>query len=334
MKHHNRMKRTTKQYIVVALICIVVIGGAATITSYLITNQIKAEYDSLLQKAESDIKDNQRNIYVALRDINAGEELTGDLVEKRKAFSSQSQETYITESEIGTLALIDIPKETYIMRSMVTKTSVESELREVEFQVIYHGSNIISGDTVDVRVFFPNGEDFIILTKKQIKNIAMDNQTIYLWLAEEEILRMSGAIVDTYLYSGAKIYITKYIEPNLQNASFTTYEPSLATIQLILNNPNIVETATNSLSKEVRKAMENRQADSMNTDVRSIDWELNPHQPVISTFSDTKQVKEPITEPIAEQVTEQVTEQGQRSDYNESYLDEVKEKEAEMDYGP
>ncbi len=319
MKLHNRMKRTTKQYIVVALICIVVIGGAAAITSYLITNQIKAEYDSLLKKAKSDIKENQRSVYVSLREIKAGEELSNDVVEKRRVYSSQSQDTYITEKEIGTLALIDIPKETYVMRSMVTKNSVASELREVEYQVIYLGGNILSGDTVDVRLFFPNGEDFIILTKKMIKNIAADNQTIYLWLAEEEILRMSSAIVDTYLYSGAKIYISKYIEPNLQNASFTTYEPSLATIQLILSNPNIIETATNNLSKEVRKAMENRQADSMNTDVRSIDWKLSPNQPVVTDHSSD---------------SKQITEKVQRSEYNESYLDEVEKKEAELDYGP
>lgn len=319
MKLHNRMKRTTKQYIVVALICIVVIGGAATVTSCLFTNQIKAEYDSLIKEAESEIEANQRSVYVSLREIKAGEELSNDVVEKRRVYSSQSQETYITEKEIGTLALIDIPKETYVMSSMVTKNSVAPELREVEYQVIYHGSNILSGDTVDVRLFFPNGEDLIILTKKQIKNIAADNLTIYLWLAEEDILRMSSAIVDTYNYSGAKIYITKYIEPNLQNASFSTYEPSLATIQLILNNPNIIETATNSLSKEVRKAMENRQADSMNIDVSSIDWELSPNQSEVTELSSD---------------TEQITDQVQKSEYNESYLDEVKEKEAEMDYGP
>jgi hypothetical protein len=319
VKLHNRIKRTTKQYIVVALICIIVIGGAASITSYLITNQIKTEYDSLLKKAESDIKANQRSIYVSARPIKAGEEITKEAVEKRTVYSSQSQETYITENEIGNLALIDIPEQTYVMRSMVTPNSVASELREVEYQVIYLGSNISSGDTVDVRLFFPNGEDYIVLTKKLIKNIAADNQTIYLWLAEEEILRMSSAIVDTYLYSGAKIYITKYIEPNLQNASFTTYEPSLATIHLIRNNPNIIETATNKLSIEVRKAMENRQAESMNTDVSSIDWELSPNQ------------SEVIDDPYDHN---KITDELQENEYNESYMDEVKEKASEMDYGP
>ncbi len=319
MKIHNRIKRTTRQYIVVALICIIVISGAATITSYLITNQIKAEYDSLLKKAEGDIKANQRNIYVSTRKIKAGEELTKDVIEKRTVYSSQAQETYITENEIGTLTLIEIPEQTYIMRSMVSENSVASELREVEYQVIYLGGNIICGDTVDVRIIFPNGEDYIILTKKLIKNIAADNQTIYLWLAEEEILRMSSAIVDSYLYTGAKLYITKYIEPNLQDASCITYEPSLATIQLIRNNPNIIETATNELSKEVRKAMENRQADSMNTDVRNINWELSPNQvKTIDTSSDSYQITD--------------TEQENR--YDESYLNEVKDKEAEMDYGP
>ncbi len=319
MKFHNKIKRTTKQYIIVALICVVVIGGAAGITSCLITNQIKEEYDSLLKKAKSNIEANQRSVYVTLRDIKTGEELTVDVIEKRRVFSSQLQETYISDNDIGALAMIDIPKETYVIHSMVTENSVSSELREAEYQVIYLGSNSIFGDTVDVRIAFPNGEDYIVLTKKLIRNIAADNLTITLWLAEEEILRMSSAIVDTYLYTGAKIYITKYIEPNLQEASFTTYEPSLATLQIIQKNPNIIETATNELSKEVRKALENRQAGSMNTDVRSIEWELSPN-------------KSEVTDNISE--AKQVTETKQDNGYNESYLDEAREKEAELDYGP
>lgn len=319
MKLHNKIKRTTKQYIVVALICIIVIGGAAAVTSYLITNQIQTEYDTLLKTAEGKIKANQRSVYITLRDIKAGEELTKDVVEKRTVFSSQLQETYITENEIGNLAMIDIPEQTYVIRSMVTENSIASELREAEFQVIYLGSNLLCGDTVDIRLFFPNGEDYIVLTKKHIKNIAADNQTVSLWLAEEEILRMSSAIVDTYLYTGAKIYITKYIEPNLQNASCTTYEPSLATLQIIQNNPNIIETATDKLSKEVRKAMENRLADSMNTDVRSIQWELSPNQ-------------RKATDGVYDST--QGTDSLQENEYNESYLDEAREKEAEMDYGP
>ncbi len=319
MKLHKKMKRTTKQYIVVAFICIIIIGGSAIITSYLITNQIRTDYESRLKKSESEINANQRSVYVALKDIKVGEEITKHIVEKRRVYSSQAQETYITEKEIGKLALIDIPEQTYVMHSMVTDYSVASELRETEYQVIYLGGNISSSDTVDIRLFFPNGEDYIILTKKLIKNIAADNLTIYLWLSEEEILRMSSAIVDTYLYNGAKLYVTKYVEPNLQKASATTYKPSLATLQLIQNNPNIIETAVTEVSKNIRKALENRLADSMNTDVRTIEWELSPNKKESS--EDASDVS-------------QITDSKEKKGYDASYLEEVEEKDAELDYGP
>lgn len=319
MKFHYKMKRTTRQYIVVAFICMVVIGGAATITSYIITNQIKSEYSTMLEAANNKIEANQRSVYVSLKEIKVGEEISKDVVEKIVAYSSQPQNSYIKEDEIGKLALIDIPAQTYIMSAMVTDSVIASELRETEYEVVYLSRNIVSSDTVDIRIDFPNGEDYIILTKKLIKSIADDNQSIYLWLSEEEILRMSSAIVDTYLYTGAKIYTTKYIEPNLQEESIVTYEPSLATLQLIQEDPNIVLTATNALSKMVRKAMENRLADSMNTDVQNIEWELSPNE---------KQESEIIAK------ESEIVEPESAIENNVTYMEEVREREAELDYGP
>jgi hypothetical protein len=312
MKIQKRIKRTTKQYIIVAFICIVVIGGAAVITSIIITNQIREEYETLLEEANYDLEQNKRNVYVATSDIMSGEAITKENIEKRIVYSSQSQAGFITAKEIGKIALVDIPTDTLVLNTMLTDNLISNELREMEYGVININSNIINNDTVDVRIFFPNGEDYIILTKKIIKNITMDSQSCFLWLTEEEILRMSSAIVDAFLYNGAKIYTTKYIEPNLQEPSLITYEPSVSTLLLIQDNPNIVKTATNELSKQVRKAMENRLTESLNTSVNEIEWELSPND-----LPETQEV------PAVVSLEE-----------NATYQDELQEKEAELDYGP
>jgi hypothetical protein len=312
MKIQKRMKRTTKQYIIVAFICIVVIGGAAIFTSIVITSQIKEEYNALLNEAYNNMELNQRNVYVATSDILSGEAITKENVEKREVYSSQPQTSFITENEIGKVALVTIPTNTQVLTTMLTDQSISSELREMEYGVVNINSNIINNDTVDVRIFYPNGEDYIVLTKKIMKGITLDTQSCFLWLTEEEILRMSSAIVDAFLYNGAKIYTTKYLEPNLQAASYITYEPSVSTLLLIQDNPNIIKTATDKLSQQVRKAMENRLAASLTTSVEEIDWELAPNE--LSEQEDVPAVLLP--------------------EETATFQDEVKEKEEELDYGP
>ena len=123
---------------------------------------------------------------------------------------------------------------------------------------------------------------------------------------------MASAIVDAYLYQGTKLYTTKYIEPNIQSSSKITYEPSLSTLLLINDNPNIIETATTELSKQVRKAMENRLAASLSTNVKEIDWKLNTN--AIIESDDIPAVLDP--------------------DQKASYRMEQEEREDEVDYGP
>lgn len=274
MKFKHRMKRTTKQYIVVAMICIITIGGAAVLTAFVITKQIREEYETLLSAAYNEIHMNQKSVYVAAADIATGDIVSKDNVKKLTVYASLPQDSYITNEELGKQALIDIPAETSIMTTMVTDNTISSELREVEYQVININSNINTHDTVDVRIFFPNGEDYVVLPKKVLRGYDGESANCCLWLSEEEIIRIRNAIVDAYLYTGAFLYTTKYIEPNIQEASVVTYTPSVGAIELIQKNPNIYETATNDLSTLVRKALENRLAKALNKDVSSQQWEL------------------------------------------------------------
>jgi hypothetical protein len=175
---------------------------------------------------------------------------------------------------------------------MITDNIVTSELREVEYQVFNINSNIISNDIIDVRINFPNGESLIVLSKKAIKGITDGSVLCYLWLNAEEILRMSAAIVDAALYPGTLLITTKYIEPSIQEASEVTYTPSLAILDLLETDPNILERSSQELSKNVRKALENRLADSMSTDVSEINWEVNPYENDKASINNEKKREE------------------------------------------
>ncbi|NLP34432.1 MAG: hypothetical protein GX359_04455 [Clostridiales bacterium] len=274
----RKLKRSTRQYLTVAVICIVVIGGAAIFTSHIITNQIKEEYEAQLSQAYQEMESNQRKVYVATMDIRAGDFISEDNIEERVVYASQPADTYLKESKEGKVALVDIPAGTQIINTMLTENQVSSELREVEFDVIHISNNISDNDTVDVRISYPNGETYIILSKKVIKGIFPDTVACYFWLDEEEILKMSAAIVDAGLYPGAILNVTKYIEPSIQEASVANYVPSLSILSLLESDPNIVERCSQELNKELRKALENRLAASMDLDVSEIQWDINPNR--------------------------------------------------------
>lgn len=269
MRIGRRLKRTTKQYIMVALICIIVIGSAAIVTSFIMIEQIREEYEFLIKESRQEINDNKKSIYVTLSDIKAGEVLSLDKIEKKLVYTSQPIESYATKDEIGKAAMIDIPKGYHIVKSMLAQNTVSSVLREVEYEVIYISSNIKANDYVDIRISYPNGESYVILSKKSIKGFRPDMPICYLWVDEEELLRMSAAIVDAGLYGGSSLYMTKYIEPNIQDSSVITYTPSVSILSLIENDPNIVDRCSQVLNKEIRKALENRLADSIGVEITS-----------------------------------------------------------------
>lgn len=272
----RRIKKSTKQYIIVALICIIVIGGAAAATTYVMTDSVKDKYKGLLDKAYEEKLLNTRGVYVAVGDIMPGDPITNDNVLYVAVYSQQPQDTFITEADIGKVALIKLPAGTYVTRDMLSEYVLDKEVREVQYDVILINENTVSDDTVDVRIVFPNGEDYIVLSKKVIKNYVPGETTCYFWLNEEEILRMSAAIVDASRYAGTTLSIAKYIEPSIQEASKVTYTPSISTLSLLETNPNILEKSSQELEKRVRKALENRLAKNSDTDVTEIEWEDIP----------------------------------------------------------
>lgn len=58
---------------------------------------------------------------------------------------------------------------------------------------------------------------------------------------------MSNAIVESYIMEGSILYVSKYVEPGLQDSSVPTYVPSTAVQEAIRQNQNITVEARNAL---------------------------------------------------------------------------------------
>lgn len=254
----RRLKRSTRQHIIVSILCVFIFGGAF-LTAYLTaTGNLKKNYQSRIESLSSELESKKIYVYQANRDIAAGSKITNKLLTYSSVLSEQPQGNFISESEIGKVALIDIKAGTEVLKSMLTEEVEDNTLREVEFNTFLLNSNLKENDTVDIRLLYPNGESYIVLSKKTAKNLSLENSRCFMWLDSEEILRVSGAIVDCYLKKGSKLYTVKYIEPCIQKASLITYTPGIDVLKLIQEDPNVVRKATDKISESVREALDNR----------------------------------------------------------------------------
>ena len=164
-----------------------------------------------------------------------------------------------SKSEKTIVATIDIPKGTVITEKMlalkseaVTDTnSINSTYRLVEYSMIMLPTELQKGDTIDVRISYPNGQDFIVVAKKVVEK--SDSSSIWLKLKEDEILKMNSAIIESYSVEGAKMYAVNYTQPGVQAAANANYPVSDKVYELLVQDPNIASA----IQQQYRAALNN-----------------------------------------------------------------------------
>lgn len=252
------MKRSTKQTIFVSFISVLVVIVITLLAYFLYYKQIQEQYKVELQSAKEEISKNTKVVYTAKQDIKVGDQIQADLLEKESMFTNLPEEIYLTDGDIGKLAVVDIDTGMPIMKNMISGSSVGKDIREEEFDVFYLSSNLQENDFVDIRILYPNGEDYVVLSKKAVKGLSVESNNCFMWLDAEELDRISGATVDCFLHNGTKLYSVKYVEPLIQDASVVNYNPGTDVINLIRNDPNIVKIAQENLSEEIRNGLDDR----------------------------------------------------------------------------
>lgn len=136
---------------------------------------------------------------------------------------------------------------------MVSKSDEKTtdDLRQQEYNMLVLPSQLESGQYIDVRLALPSGQEYIVVSKKQVEipqvNGVDSEDTIWIKLTEDEIITMNNAIVDAYRILGSKLYVNTYVEAGMQEAATSTYIPNYETATLIHNNPNIVQEAREQL---------------------------------------------------------------------------------------
>ena len=252
LKRPLSVKEIAKR-IAAGLLCVILPAGI--FTGYL---KVKSIYEDRIEIMSEALQQYTVTVYVASAEIKAGDIITGTTVTVTETLSGQDRKNFMSETDIGHKALVDIPAGTHILKNMIAEEAMGDSKREVEFSLNLAGENIKEGDYTDIRLRYPNGEDYIVVSKSCISRIDTVKGYLYLKLSPDEIHLMSSALVDCFLKSGTYLYTTKYIAASYQEPSFVTYTPNEDVLSLIQQDPNVLEAARDYLSEGKRAGLEER----------------------------------------------------------------------------
>ncbi|WP_051289832.1 SAF domain-containing protein [Paenibacillus massiliensis] len=208
-----------------------------------------------LVEAQEILNQEFKEVPLVSRARTAGDQLSAeDIAMVRLPVTALPENILALEDVIGKYTKISLPRNTPVTASMLfTKGVTAADIRNQEFRLIQLPLKLKQREFVDVRIKFPTGEDFIVLSKKEIKDLSGDLITYE--MSEEEILMMSSAIVDAYIHD-ATIYALSYVDPYMQKNAVVTYPPKQEVRKLIQSDPNIVAIATKQLEIRKRETLE------------------------------------------------------------------------------
>lgn len=203
--------------------------------------------------------------YVLVQDIIAGTEITSDML-KEISLMGHDQTTIqsIDKKElVGKYAKSSFKKGTYLNAQCIyDEEEYSSDMRIYEFDFIDVSRNLQAGEFVDIRIVFPNGEDYIVVNHKQIISISAVNPEqsetdykIQIKVTEEEILRLASAYVDMNYYPESRIYAVSYVD-QFQEAGVVNYPVNSQVFQLLGWNPNLIDYVSSQEEQQHRTELE------------------------------------------------------------------------------
>ena len=252
---------------ILLFVCIILIFGASGVAFYMFKNardDAEEAYRKRIDELERRINSCTGTAYRAGVYIPAGSVLEPNMLEKFEILTDSG--SFATDSDIGKKVLVDVKPGSEITKNILNNEEKSIYQKETELNFVYIPENVEADNYVDIRLRFPDGTDYIVISKKKVIKLDTLRKRLYVNLSEEEILLIDSALFDTYNYPGSEIYLTKYLFPEKEEASFVNYSPSIPLYELIMNNPNIQNIMSASLSAKERIELENSLYSFVNTE--------------------------------------------------------------------
>ena len=206
---------------------------------------------------------NYASMFVLMRDVTAGEELTADMLQERRVQSTEDLslvQTFTEQDLIGKRIKVSLTKGAAICADVVYEgTPVADDERRIELRELELPQTLKENEFVDIRIVFPNGEDYLVVGHKRVYRIIRDDEGEVLALQvrflEQELLRYQAACVDTKTYSDTRLYAVQYTG-DFQAAAQVYYPVNREVFRLMQWDPNIMELFVVEEEQERRMTLE------------------------------------------------------------------------------
>ena len=257
----NPMQRKARNSILIGVVIGLLIGAVVVGLLFLqLTN---------VQKNLKEIKDATRQVYVVKNDVKSGTTIDSTMIELKSATKDVIPSDYISTIPENSVAKINITKGTVLSKALIDEADEKTtnDLREQQYNMIILPQYLEVDDYIDIRLTLPNGQDYIVVSKKRIKNITED--TIWVNMYEEETLAMTNAIVEAYVMKGSKLYATTYVDAGMQQNAIPTYVPSSYVMNVINADKNITEEARRTLVERYTQELRLRRESDITSQVNA-----------------------------------------------------------------
>lgn len=259
------MRKSKKRVIIKLLAAVLAAGLVLWVAGRLYLGKIGELTERMAQlKSKIDTYETaMRTVVCVATDIAAGDTLSS---EKLKTVEIPADavpaDACLKVADVRGTARIDIAAGTYLTAAMLAGDRPGDDIRKTVFEGIEIPGDVGRGSCVDVRIVYPDGTDYVVLAKKDIFDADISGGSLTLQVNEEELLMMDSALADVCLFEGAGLYVTAYVERELQAAAYVNYIPSQQSIELIMNDPNVTTSILRYPAEAERGKIEGRLAEN------------------------------------------------------------------------
>ena len=242
----NPMQRKIRNSFLFGFLVAVIIAAVVVALLYMRVKGLKEEIVKIQKENEVALV----QVYAVTQDVQKDEILTAseDADQKFALISVPAQQVpdnAITQANLDKLykdensdeyqmtAKLDLSKNTVLTTDMIEKSSESGTFRMGEYTMITLPSKLNAGDYIDIRIAYPTSADFVVLSKVKVQDA--NTNTIWLKLAESQMLLLNEAIIESYIVDGTKLYASQYVDA-AQVELNATYVPNSTVASLIQAN--------------------------------------------------------------------------------------------------
>lgn len=204
-------------------------------------------------------------------------------------------ETVLDLSDIvGKYWKVDVKPGTTVTKSVIMESDLVEPVYEQDMTFDMLPLGIEVGDYVDIKISLPYGQTFYVMAHKRIEELVIENYTVKMYMTATELEIWESAMVDYALYKsyGMKLWVSKYVEPGLQDEVKTYYPVRNEIADLVKISPNIQDYSV-CVSDSVRKVFDawvsNVTTEEGSKLMTGVTTEASKINSARSTFSDSGQ---------------------------------------------